>query len=136
MNPDHVKILVARRMDQARECLDDGSYLLAANRGARTVVNRAYYAAFYTVLALLQTIGKAPRKHKGALTLFDSEFVKTGLIPREASEAIHQLFDARLEDDYQRIDPVQPEEAAELIGVAERFVQTVRDYLSRTGYLT
>ena len=40
-----------------------------------------------------------------------------------------------LEDDYQRIDPVQPEEAAELIAVAERFVQSVREYLTRTGYL-
>jgi hypothetical protein len=46
VNPEHVKILVARRMQQAVEALDDGRYLLAAGRGARTVVNRAYYACF------------------------------------------------------------------------------------------
>lgn len=104
MNPEHVKVLVAGRMQQATECLEDAKYLLAAGRGARTVVNRAYYAAFYVVLALLQTIGKTPRKHKGALTLFDTEFIKTGLLPKELSDSLHQLFDARQEDDYRRID--------------------------------
>ena len=64
MNPEHIKVLVAKRMQQAAECLDDGRYLLSAGHGARTAVNRAYYAAFYAVLALLQTIGKTPRKHK------------------------------------------------------------------------
>jgi len=57
MNQHHVRALVSRRMEQATECLEDGRYLLTANRGARTVVNRAYYAVFYAVLALLQTTG-------------------------------------------------------------------------------
>ena len=42
MNPEHVKVLVAKRMQQAAECLEDGRYLLSASRGARTVANRAY----------------------------------------------------------------------------------------------
>ncbi len=135
MNPEHVKVLVAKRMQQAAECLEDGKYLLSAGRGARTVVNRAYYAAFYAVLALLQTVGKTPRKHKGALTLFDTEFIRTGLLTKELSDALHQLFDARQEDDYRRIDPILPEEATELISISERFVQAVRDYMIGAGYL-
>lgn len=135
MNAEHAKILVARRMEQARECLEDGRYLLSAGRGARTVVNRAYYAAFYAVLALLQTVGKTPRKHQGALTLLDAEFVKSHLLPIETSEAFHRLFEARLEDDYRRMDPVSPEEATELLAVSERFVQAVREYLTGAGFL-
>jgi uncharacterized protein (UPF0332 family) len=69
------------------------------------------------------------------LTLFDTEFIKTGLLPKELSDSLHQLFDARQEDDYRRIDPVLPEEATELIVVAERFVQAVRDCLTGAGYL-
>jgi Uncharacterized conserved protein related to C-terminal domain of eukaryotic chaperone, SACSIN len=136
MNPEHVKVLVAKRMQQAAECLEDGRYLLSAGRGARTVVNRAYYAAFYAVLALLQTIGKTPRKHKGVLTLFDTEFIRTGLLPEELSDTLHRLFDARQEDDYRRIDPVLLEEATEFITVAEGFVQSVREYLMNAGYLS
>ena len=62
MHPRHVKILVAKRMQQATEALEDDRYLLAAGCGARTAVNRAYYATFYAVLALLQTVGKTPRR--------------------------------------------------------------------------
>jgi uncharacterized protein len=135
MNPEHVRVLVARRMQQATEALEDGRYLLAAGRGARTAVNRAYYAAFYAVLAMLQTLGKTPRKHRGVLALFDTECVRTGRLPKELSAALHQLFDARQEDDYRRLDPVLPEEATEFIAVAEQFVRAIRDHLLDTGYL-
>lgn len=111
MNPEHVRVLVERRIQQAAECLEDGRCLLSAGRGARTAVNRAYYAAFYAVLALLQTVGKTPRKHKGVLTFFDTELIRTGLLPKELSEAFHRLFNARQEDDYRRIDPIPIEEA-------------------------
>jgi uncharacterized protein (UPF0332 family) len=67
------------------------------------------------VLALLQAIGKTLRKHRGVLALFDTECVRTGLLPQELSAALHQLFDARQEDDYRRLDPVLPEEAMETI---------------------
>jgi uncharacterized protein (UPF0332 family) len=67
------------------------SISLAAGRGARTAINRAYYAAFYAVLALLQALGKTPRKHRGVLTLFDTECVRTGRLPKDLSAALHQL---------------------------------------------
>lgn len=136
MNPEHVKVLVTKRMQEAAECLDDGKYLLSAGRGARTVVNRAYYAAFYAVLALLQTVGKTPRKHKGALTLFDTEFIRTSLLQKDLSDTLHRLFDARQEDDYSMVDPVPLEEAVGFISDAERFVQAIRDYLVGGGYLS
>ncbi len=134
MNQEHVKALVTKRMQQAQECLEDGRYLLTAGRGTRTVVNRAYYAAFYAVLALLQTLGKAPRKHRGAIGLFNAEFIRTGILEKELSIALHQLFDERQEDDYRRFDPIPIEEANELLGVAERFVHSVGEHLRQGGY--
>jgi uncharacterized protein (UPF0332 family) len=67
------------------------------------------------VLALLRTIGKTPRKHKGALALFDTEFIKTGLLPEELSATLHRLFDARQKNDYRRVDPVLLEEVTAFI---------------------
>ena len=135
MNTEDVKILVAARIRQASECIDDGKFLLAANRGARTVINRAYYGAFYAVLALLQTIGKVPRKHSGALSLFDVEFVKPGLLAKDLSAELHRLFDIRQEDDYQIIDPIPQAEAEEAIHTAENFVQEIQRYLIAQDYL-
>ena len=99
MNQDETKTLVRTRLQQAEETLDDARYLLAMGRGYRTIVNRAYYAAFYAALALLQTIGQSPRKHSGVLSLFDREFVKFGIFAKEYSRHFHQLFDMRQEDD-------------------------------------
>ena len=49
MNPEHVKVLVERRMQQAAEALGGGKYLLSAGRGAREVILRSqadYQARF------------------------------------------------------------------------------------------
>jgi len=119
-------------MQQAHECLEDAEELLSLGRGARTVINRAYYAAFYTVLALLQSKDKAPRKHEGALTLFELEFVKTGLLPKELLESLHFLSEQRHEHDYLTIDLVELAEAHETLEVASKFVQFVQSYLRFT----
>lgn len=135
MNAEDLKPLLAARMRQAQECLEDARCLLSSGRGARTIVNRAYYAAFYSTLALLQTIGKVPRKHVGALRLLNLEFVKAGLLPKELSETLHFLFERRQDDDYRRVDPIELAEARQSLEMADRFVHAVRSYLESTGQL-
>ena len=87
--------LVAYRLVRARETLKD-AHLLAEQGGTPgSVINRAYYAMFYAVLALLTSLGLGASKHSGAIALFDLHFVKTGEIPKEMSKAIHKAFDLR-----------------------------------------
>ena len=45
--------LAQYRMQQAKESLDEARFLLGGGKSARSVINRAYYAMFYAVLALL-----------------------------------------------------------------------------------
>jgi len=136
MNPDDVRELVVLRMQEAEESLADAHLLLGENRGTRSAVNRAYYAAFYVVLALLQTVGEIPGKHKGAIAAFDRLFVKTNHLPRESSKQLHALFRARVQDDYERVEPVPMERAVAVLEMAEAFVGEVRGYLAREGYLS
>lgn len=84
---------------------------------------------FYSVLALLQSIGTVPRKHSGAISLFDSQFVHSGVFPKELSAALHAAFVQRQADDYQRLDPVTVDEARAAVAAAERFVAAVRAHL-------
>lgn len=80
MNPDdHNLALVAYRLKEAHEVLLDAQKLLRDHGSPRSVVNRAYYAMFYAVLALLATIGIGSAKHSGVIALFDLHFVKTGV---------------------------------------------------------
>ena len=59
---DDLGTLIAYRMEQAEDALRAADLLLK-ERLWRDVVNRAYYGAFYTVLALLAMKGLGTSKH-------------------------------------------------------------------------
>ena len=82
-SPEQLHALVHYRLQQAVETLREASLLLdqSAWRGAQ---NRAYYAMFYAVSALLATRQLGSSKHSGVLGLFDREFVKPGLLPKRS----------------------------------------------------
>ncbi len=82
MKVEEIEILIKHRLEQAREALDDAKYLIDGNRSPQSIVNRSYYAMFYAALALLQNISKAPSKHSGVISLFDTEFVMKGYFPK------------------------------------------------------
>ena len=84
--------LVDYRLEQAQTALDDPKFLLDGNRSPQSILNRSYYAMFYTVLALLQSIGRVPSKHSGAISIFDTEFVRKGTLPKELSRDLHKAF--------------------------------------------
>lgn len=71
MKLEQLEDLLRYRMEQAHETLREGEILLgeAALRGT---INRAYYAMFYALLALLAMKQLGTSKHSSALSLFDS----------------------------------------------------------------
>ncbi|HOW19277.1 MAG TPA: HEPN domain-containing protein [Phycisphaerae bacterium] len=129
MTNDETAVLIRHRLDQAQIALDDAKFLLDASRSTYSVVNRAYYAMFYAVLALLQSIGRVPSKHAGAISLFDTEFASKGILPLELSKDLHKAFEVRQLSDYRAVEPVSPEKAEEILNKSVRFVHAVRTYL-------
>lgn len=134
MNAEQLEGLLRYRMEQAHETLREAEVLLgeAALRGA---INRAYYAMFYALLGLLATQQLGTSKHSGAISLFDREFVKTGLFPRELSRALHLSFDRRQRYDYGEMIPITEEIAGETLQDARMFVVAVETHLRAAGHL-
>jgi uncharacterized protein (UPF0332 family) len=125
MTTDNVKALVAYRLEQADESLEAASILL--DQGLiRPSVNRAYYAMFYAVLALLAGRKKETSKHSGAISLFDREFVKTGIFPKDLSRWLHGAFDLRQRTDYETQLQVSKEESIRILTEAREFVAEVK----------
>ena len=129
MKPEQTSELVKLRLEQARSSLNDVVVLARGGGTPMSIVNRAYYAMFYAVLALLQNIGRVASKHTGAIGLFDAEFVLKGALPRDLSRDLHKTFDVRQVSDYQPVRPVTPDEAMEYAGKARHFVDEVEAYL-------
>ncbi|RKX58065.1 MAG: antitoxin [Thermodesulfobacteriota bacterium] len=95
MKDDKIFVLIQYRIKQAEESLEDAKALLDGGRSPRSIINRSYYAMFYAVLALLQKIGKVPRKHSGAISFFDTEYVLKDLFPKKLSKDLHDIFNRK-----------------------------------------
>jgi len=128
VKPEQLEALIRYRLEQAHETLREAEILL--NESAlRGTINRAYYAMFYVVLALLATKRLGTSKHSGVLALFDREFVKTGLFPRELSRSLHLAFDRRQTHDYGEITEISRQIAEETLVDAKTFVAAIESYL-------
>ncbi len=129
MIPEDINLLVKYRMEQSRASIGDARILLENSASFFGTVNRSYYAMFYAVLAILQLHELVPKKHTGAISLFDSEFVLKGTFQKELSKDLHRAFDLRQSSDYQVTQTVSREEAIDILDKAVLFVNAVEDYI-------
>lgn len=132
-SPEQLRALVRYRLEQAAETLREASLLLdqSAWRGAQ---NRAYYAMFYAVHALLATRQLGSSKHSGVLALFDREFVKPGLLPTALSRSLRLAFNRRQSWDYGEMGILDPDEITEMVAEAKLFVQAIEGFLRENGF--
>jgi len=128
MIDEKIKALISYRLEQARESLKAAEILLK-DELLTSAINRAYYAMFYAVLALLAIEKKETSKHSGAISLFDKDYVKKGIFPKELSRWLHDAFDLRQRSDYAVQYVPSREEAEEIINQAVSFVSHVSEKL-------
>jgi len=125
-----IATLIRYRIGQAEKAIEDAHCLLSGNGSPQSIINRSYYAMFYATLALMLRIGKSFSKHAGAISAFDKEFVHKGLLPKDLSSDLHKVFELRQDHDYKIISNPSGEEANITINKAERFVSSVKQYLT------
>lgn len=124
-----MQALISYRIEQADETLDSAQSLL--ERGNyRSVVNRAYYAMFYDVLALLAPTKQQTSRHAWVMTLFDRDFVKIGVFSKDFSHWLHEAFNLRQRSDYQELFTVPVEEAQTVLEHARLFVAGVKTQIT------
>ena len=99
-----------------------------------SAVNRAYYAILYAANAVLATQGLARSKHTGVISVFRSQFVKTGEFTAEMSKIYGDLMELRQQGDYDMISDIEPDEAREALQNAEIFVKEVEAWLKRNHW--
>jgi len=133
MTAENIRALVQYRLEQAEETLRASTLLMEHSLGG--VMNRSYYAMFYAALALLALRQLETSKHSGAISLFDREFVRTGVFPRELSRWLHQAFRQRLAADYAPLNTVTEDEARQVLDEASQFVAQVKAHLIQELHL-
>ena len=127
------RTLALYRLQQAEESLDEASYLFTGNKSPRSVINRIYYAMFYSVLALLIFEEYSSSKHSGVLSYFNRQFIKKGLIGKELGRALNKAFDMRLRVDYREQVEITSEQVEPFFVLARNFIDACKNFLENKG---
>ena len=123
--------LISYRLRQAAESLEEAEFLMSGKMSPRSIINRAYYAMFYAVLALLVNEPYASSKHTGVLAYFNKNFIKSGLLPEAFGRSLNKAFELRQRGDYRECIEMTHEQVAPFIGEARSFIAAVRAHLDK-----
>ena len=110
---------------RAQESLEAAKRELAAG-AAIFAMNRAYYALFYAVSALLLEEGRQFKKHSGVRSAFNREIIKTGRMKKNHGDLYNEIFDDRQEGDYIEFTKFDAQYVQEKIDGCEKFLAALR----------
>ena len=126
------EVLCRYRMNQAEETLADAQKMIEEDLTPRSIVNRAYYSMFYSLLALFVHEGTIVKtsKHSGIISIYDKEFVHTGKFEKEYSKTLHRIFNMRQTADYKELVEITRDEAQQSISQAKRFLLAIKEFIA------
>jgi len=127
--------LALHRLQQAEESLDEAKYLFNGHKSPRSVINRAYYAMFYSILALLIFEPYSSSKHSGVLSYFNRQFIKSGQFSEDLGRAVNKAFDLRQRGDYREGIVLTHEQVAPFLDWTRKFVDSVKKYLKVSRHI-
>lgn len=129
MSIDETKALSKTRYEHALECLNASRSLLASGN-LKSAANRAYYAVFHAMRAVLAYDGIDMKHHSGIISSFRRLYIKTGIFDTKLSVIISELYDLRTGSDYDDFFVITGTEAAEQIENAAYFLYAIEIFLN------
>ena len=128
MLSEESKALSLYRLERTKELLDEARALFDMG-GFKGSNNRAYYAIFSAMRAVLALDDVDFKKHSGVIQYFQREYIKTGKIATEYSDIIMKASRIRNASDYDDFYIASKDEALAQIENAEKLYQEVGKYI-------
>ncbi|MGB3492610.1 MAG: HEPN domain-containing protein [Elainellaceae cyanobacterium] len=100
----------------------EATKLLLTNDFPDYATSRAYYSMFYIAEAFLEGEGLSFSKHSAVIAAFGREFAKTQRVPYEFHQFLIEAQALRATGDYGQLNAIAPDQAAEQIDHAEKFL--------------
>ena len=114
---------VQKRLSHARDSLKDATALFHEGAELSFVMNNVYYTFLYPVLGLLQARQIPAPMQSTAISLFEREYVQTGVFESRFLDAFRKAFDLRPACECQKRIVIKDIE--ELLPVAQDFLDAV-----------
>ena len=118
------------RLERAKEDLASAKLNYEHNL-YKSANNRAYYAIFHAIRAVLALERVDFKKHKDVLAYFNKNYVKTEKFPKKMGHKIVVASNIREDSDYDDEFIACPEKTLEQIQTAEKLIKLVEEYLKK-----
>lgn len=118
------------RIERAKEDLNV-AHLLFDNGNYRIANNRAYYAIFHALRAVLVFDNFDSSKHSGVIAEFRRRYIKEGVFPVEISKMIGSAFTIRNASDYDDMFIASRMDTEEQLANADYIYEIINEYLSQ-----
>lgn len=122
--------IVNEYLSMSQEAIEEAEYLQKGNF-YKSAVSRAYYACYYSVQAILESIKVTPKTHQGALIMFSKHFIKTGVFPVYYSKFFQNALYQRLAGDYEVGFKATNEDAEIAIQNAKDLFSAIKKHLNK-----
>ncbi len=121
--------LARYRLERAKQDLNDTD-LLYKNNSLLSANNRAYYAIFHAIQAVLSLERVDFKRHKDVTVYFNKNYVHTEIFPKKIGHKIAKAINVREDSDYDDEFIVKSEETEEQIKTAKELLKLVEEYIN------
>lgn len=127
MHEEECRLLAVHRVSRAGECLEESRVMLENNK-LNGAANRVYYAVFNCMRAVLSLENADYSSHKGVISHFQREYIKTGVFEKDFAVLIRMAESFRHDSDYKDYFVPDREELVELIEKCADFCIVIEAY--------
>ena len=130
MDNETIESFAKYRLNKAKETLETAKMIFKEGKDLTSANNRAYYAIFYAIRAVLAIKEIDFKKHKDVIAYFNKEYVNKEIFPKKIGKKIAQAQRVRDDSDYD--DNYEPsiEKTEQQIQTAEELIVLVEDYIN------
>lgn len=125
---DNMIAYVRYRMEKAEETYQAAVVLYNASQW-NSVINRLYYACFYSASALLLYRHIPAKSHSGVIGQFSEHIVRVGDISIEDFRVYAKLLNWRSKGDYSDLFDFSKEDVDSMMEPAKRFIECVKQLI-------
>ena len=118
------------RLSQAKENIEEAEILFNINK-FKGASNRAYYAIFHAIKAILALEQKDFKKHSSVIAYFNQEYISKAIFPKELGRDITNIRLYREKSDYVDFYIITKDDCKIQIDKAKNIVSSVEEYLSK-----
>ena len=121
------------RLEKAKETLHTAEIVFKEVKDYTSANNRAYYAIFYAIRAVLALEKKDFKRHKDVVAYFNQNYINKEIFPKMIGRKIAQAQRIREDSDYD--DEYEPshEKTEQQINTAKELIQLVEQYINENS---